>query len=269
MSSEAKALLSFNRVAVRYDTGTVALDDVSLTVRPGEFVSVVGPSGCGKSTLLRLAAGLVAPTRGTVERSSDHVGYVFQDPTLLPWRSVRRNVELAAELRGMSRTERRLRAMETLHRVGLAEFAEHRPGTLSGGMRMRTSLARTLVLRPGLFLFDEPFAAVDEITRTRLGDDLQSLFVADRFAALFVTHSIAEAVFLSTRVVVLSDRPGRVRAEFDISAPYPRPPQLRYSTEFAELTARVNDALATVDPAPAARSGQTAGAREAPPLEVS
>jgi NitT/TauT family transport system ATP-binding protein len=243
--SDASSLqvLSFTGVGVRYPDGTRAVEDVTLTVGPGEFVSVVGPSGCGKSTLLRLAARLLAPTRGTLERGTDHVGFVFQDPTLLPWRSVRRNVELAGELRGMGSAERRTRAREAIERVGLTDFAGHRPGTLSGGMRMRASLARALVLRPDLFLLDEPFSAVDEITRERLGEDLQALFAADRFAALFVTHSVAEAVYLSSRVVVMSDRPGRVVGSFDVPMPFPRPAEVRYGAEFTGLTERVHAAL--------------------------
>jgi NitT/TauT family transport system ATP-binding protein len=236
-------LLSFTDVGMRHPTGTLALDRVSLSLRAGEFISVVGPSGCGKSTLLRLAAGLLTPTDGGVVRRTERVGFVFQDPTLLPWRSVRRNVELIGELGGLSRDERRGRASEAIRRVGLTEFAGQRPGALSGGMRMRVSLARSLTGQPDLFLFDEPFGALDEITRTRLGEDLQALFAADRFAGLFVTHSVGEAVYLSSRVLVLSDRPGRVLAEIDVPAPYPRSPDIRYTTEFAELTAQVSRSL--------------------------
>jgi NitT/TauT family transport system ATP-binding protein len=236
----AAEVLGLTDVGLRYDTGIQAVDRISLRLRAGEFVSVVGPSGCGKSTLLRLAAGLLAPTDGVVDRHTDRVGFVFQDPTLLPWRTVRRNVELIGELEGLSRQDRRTRAVKAIGRVGLAEFAEHRPGALSGGMRMRVSLARTLTVQPDLFLFDEPFGALDEITRTRLGDDLQALFAADRFTALFVTHSLAEAVYLAGRVLVMSDRPGQIVGEVDVPIPYPRPPELRYTTEFAELTARVS-----------------------------
>jgi len=239
VSGEETALLSCEGVGVRYPTGTLALADVTLRLRAGEFVSIVGPSGCGKSTLLRLAAGLLAPTHGTVDRSTERVGYVFQDPTLLPWRSVRRNVELIGELSGVSRRERRARASETLRRVGLAEFADQHPRTLSAGMRMRASLARALTVRPDLFLFDEPFAAVDEITRARLGDDLRALFAVDRFGALFVTHSVTEAVYLSDRVLVMSDRPGRILGEVGVPAPDPRTPEIRYAAEFGQWCGRV------------------------------
>jgi NitT/TauT family transport system ATP-binding protein len=250
--------LEFAGVSLRYAGGTHALDDVSLSLRAGEFVAVVGPSGCGKSTLLRLASGLMTPDSGDVRRGTDRIGFVFQDPTLLPWRSVRRNVELVGELRGLSRDERRARAADALRRVGLADFADHRPSMLSGGMRMRVSLARTLTVRPDLFLFDEPFGAVDEITRAKLGDDLLSLYVADRFSALFVTHSVAEAVYLSNRVLVMSDRPGRFLGEVTVPLPYPRPPESRYTAEFAALTAQVFALLGSGDadarPAVARRS---------------
>ena len=243
MNSELPALLSYVDITVRYSTGTVAIDGLTLSVATGEFLSVVGPSGCGKSTLLRLAGGLLAPTRGRVRRSTERVGFVFQDATLLPWRTVRRNVELVGELSGLGRAERRARAIDALGRVGLGAVAEHHPATLSVGMRMRVSLARTLTTRPDLFLFDEPFAAVDEINRARLGDDLQALFAADRFAALFVTHSVAEAVYLSTRVLVMSDSPGRIVGAVEVPFAYPRSPALRYTAEFTALTAQVQHVL--------------------------
>lgn len=245
--------VTLDGAGVRYANGTVALDGVSLQVAAGEFVAVVGPSGGGKSTLLRLAAGLLAPTGGTVTRAADRLGFVFQDPTLLPWRTVRRNVELAGELRGVSRAERRRQADEALRRVGLTYAADQLPRTLSGGMRMRASLARTLTGQPDLMLFDEPFGSVDEITRERLGEQLQALFVADGFAGLLVTHSVAEAVFLSQRVLVLSDRPGRVLGEVAVPLPYPREPEVRFSPAFTELTARVSTMLRGGDlPAPSA-----------------
>jgi NitT/TauT family transport system ATP-binding protein len=243
MSDKSTALLSFDNVGLLYPNGTLALDAVTLSLAAGQFVGVVGPSGCGKSTLLRLAAGLLPATHGTVDRATDRVGYVFQDPTLLPWRSVRRNVELVGELSGMSAADRRTRATEALRRVGLADVADQRPRALSGGMRMRASLARALTTHPDLFLFDEPFAAVDELTRARLGDDLQGLFLTDRFGALFVTHSVAEAVYLCQRVVVMADRPGRILGEVEVPAPYPRPPEVRYSTEFAHWCASVASVL--------------------------
>lgn len=240
--TDTPALL-ISEARVRYPNGTLALDGVSLSLAPGEFVAVVGPSGCGKSTLLRLAAGLLPTTSGSVARTGQHVGFVFQDPTLLPWRSVRGNVELVGELRGVSRAQRRAQADEALAKVGLSDVAGQRPRTLSGGMRMRVSLARTLANRPDLLLFDEPFSAVDEITRSRLGDELQALFVADGFAGLFVTHSVAEAAYLASRVLVMSDRPGRIVGEVSVPMPYPRPPHTRFSPGFAQLTSRISDLL--------------------------
>ncbi|GIF96139.1 ABC transporter ATP-binding protein [Catellatospora citrea] len=243
MTDDDRPALTMEAVGVRYPGGTVALDGVTLSLAPGEFTAVVGPSGCGKSTLLRLAAGLLAPSAGTVGRATERLGYVFQDPTLLPWRSVRRNVELAGELTGVPARERRDRAEEALRRVGLSHVADALPGTLSGGMRMRVSLARTLTGRPELMLFDEPFGSVDEITRARLGDDLQELFVADGFAGLLVTHSVAEAVYLSQRVLVMADRPGRLVGEVAVPLPYPRLPEVRFSPAFTELTSQVTALL--------------------------
>jgi NitT/TauT family transport system ATP-binding protein len=236
-------VLVFDRVRKRFADGTVALDCVDLRVPPREFVAVVGPSGCGKSTLLRIASGLETATGGTVRVGAARVGHVFQDPTLLPWRTVSGNVELPGELEGLGRAERRRLAREALELVGLEEFAGHLPHALSGGMRMRASLARSLTLRPELFLFDEPFGALDEITRERLNDELQRLFLARRFAALLVTHSVSEAVFLSRRVVVLSSRPGRVVASFEVPFSYPRTAELRYQEPFASIAGAVSACL--------------------------
>jgi NitT/TauT family transport system ATP-binding protein len=228
---------------MRFDTGTVALEDVDLTVRRGEFVTVVGPSGCGKSTLLRIASGLETATAGTASVSTDRIGYVFQDATLLPWRTVQRNVELLAELNGQSSQERQGKAAAAIELVGLTGFESSLPKQLSGGMRMRTSLARSLTLDPELFLFDEPFGALDEITRERLNDELLRLFVEQQFAGLFITHSVSEAVYLSTRVVVMSGRPGHIVKTFDVPFPMPRDPDIRYSAEFGELVGEVSHAL--------------------------
>ena len=235
--------LSFEGVQKRFSTGTLALTGIDLRLERGEFVSVVGPSGCGKSTLLRLASGLSEPTAGRVRVGSGEVGYVFQDPTLLPWRSVARNVELAAELKRLPRAERRRRVAAAVDLVGLGGFERQLPRMLSGGMRMRVSLARSLLLDPDLCLFDEPFGALDELTRERLNDELLQLYTARRFTGLFVTHSVAEAVFLSTRVVLLSVRPGRVVADIPVPFDYPRPRDLRFTAEFADLAARVSRGL--------------------------
>jgi NitT/TauT family transport system ATP-binding protein len=237
------SLLAFRGVGKRFPDGTVALAGVDLSVAPGEFVSILGPSGCGKSTLLRVAAGLLPASDGTVRVATGKLGYVFQDPTLLPWRTVQANVELFAELRRLPRDERRRRATEALALVGLDDFAGHRPLALSGGMRMRVSLARSLTLEPELFLFDEPFGALDEITRERLNDELLGLYLAKRFTALFVTHSVSEAVFLSSRVVVMSARPGRVLDSFPVPFAYPRPAGLRFAEPFARLAGEVSACL--------------------------
>ena len=235
--------LALDGVAKRFPTGTVALHDVSLRLSRGDFVTVVGPSGCGKSTLLRLASGLDQVTAGTLTVAADATSYVFQDATLLEWRSAARNVELVGELRGVPKAQRRERAREALALVGLTGFERQHPRQLSGGMRMRVSIARALVAEPDLALFDEPFGALDEITRLHLQTELQKIFVLKRFAGLFITHSVSEAVYLSTRVLVMSGRPGRIVAEVDVPFDYPRPPELRYAPEFAALTGRVSAAL--------------------------
>jgi NitT/TauT family transport system ATP-binding protein len=242
-AADSTVLLEFVGTEMTFANGTVALRDVDLTVRRGEFVSVVGPSGCGKSTLLRIASGLEQASAGTQVVSTDHVGYVFQDATLLPWRTVAQNVELLAELKGMPRAARAEKAAEVIELVGLSGFEDNLPKQLSGGMKMRASVARSLAMDPELFLFDEPFGALDEITRERLNDELLRLFVERRFAGLFITHSVSEAVYLSTKVVVMSGRPGTVVAAFDVPFPMPRDPDIRFTGEFAELVGRVSHAL--------------------------
>jgi NitT/TauT family transport system ATP-binding protein len=233
----------FDRVGKVFEDGTRALADVSFSVLPGELVGIVGPSGCGKSTLLRIAAGLTGVTSGRVEVVTTNLGYVFQDATLLPWRTVEANVELFGELHGLPKPERRRLAADVINLVGLRGFEKHYPKALSGGMKMRASLARSLTMKPPVFLFDEPFAAIDEITRHHMNIELMRLFALERFAALFITHSISEAVFLSTRVHVMSARPGRIVASFDVPFDYPRPEELRFEPEFAELTGALNHAL--------------------------
>ena len=232
--------LTFEHIGMTFPDGTEAVRDVSFTIRKGEFVTVVGPSGCGKSTLLKIASGLLEPTAGQVIVDRDRLGYVFQDATLLPWRTVKGNVELLAELHDVSDDERARVAEEAIQLVGLDGFQNHYPKSLSGGMKMRASLARTLTLRPPIFLFDEPFGAVDEITREHLNEETQQLFQREGFAGLFITHSISEAVFMSTRVIVMSARPGRIVAEFEVPFDYPRSPALRFDPEFAKLSGEVS-----------------------------
>ena len=237
------ALLDFAKTEMTFPNGTVALQDVDLTVNRGEFVSVVGPSGCGKSTLLRIASGLERASSGNTVVRTEQVGYVFQDATLLPWRTVVSNIELIAELKGVSRADRAKKAAQVIDLVGLGGFEDNLPKQLSGGMKMRTSLARSLMMDPELFLFDEPFGALDEITRERLNDELLKLFTERSFAGLFITHSVSEAVYLSTRVVVMSGRPGTLVATYDVPFPMPRDPDIRFTPEFAELTGQVSRAL--------------------------
>jgi NitT/TauT family transport system ATP-binding protein len=230
-------------VAMEFAGGTRALDGIDLAVDAGEIVGVVGPSGCGKTTLLRIIAGLQRRTAGWLTTRTDGVGYVFQEPTLLPWRTVRGNVEIVAQLHRMPRRERRREAEQAIARVGLEGFAEHRPHQLSGGMRMRAALAQALLPHPKLVLFDEPFGALDELTRDRLCDQLQLLHLAEQFTAVFVTHSVAEAVFVSHRVLVMSPRPGRIRAEVPVPLGLPRTPEIRYTAAFADVAGEVAGAL--------------------------
>jgi NitT/TauT family transport system ATP-binding protein len=236
-------------VTRRYANGTEALGPLDLKIREGVFVSLLGPSGCGKSTLLRIVAGLDAPSTGTVTvdaraQSSRGIGFVFQEPTLMPWASVRDNVRLPLRLTGDASPASLARVDDLLVRVGLAEFADAYPRELSGGMKMRASLARALVTDPDILLLDEPFAALDEITRFRLNNDLLALWRDLRKTVVFVTHSVFESVFLSQRVVVLTARPGRIFAERAIDAPEPRDESFRTSAPYAGFCREVSALLA-------------------------
>jgi NitT/TauT family transport system ATP-binding protein len=236
--------LVLDDVTKQFATGTVALEDVSLSVSAGEFVSVVGPSGCGKSTLLRLASGLDDVSGGSIEVNAHSTSYVFQEATLLEWRSALRNVELVGELRGVGKADRRRAAQEALDLVGLTGFEKQHPRQLSGGMRMRVSIARALASRPEVIFFDEPFGALDEITRLKMQEDLQQIVADGRYVSLFITHSVSEAVYLANRVLVMSARPGRIVGEVRVDAPHPRPSDFRFTSEFSELTEQVSDLLA-------------------------
>ena len=228
----------------RYPNGTQALLPVDLQVARGEFVTVLGPSGCGKSTLLHLVAGLLSPSQGQVKVDVDErVGFVFQEPTLMPWARVHTNVRLPLDLAGMPRSQSDLRVQSALRSVGLEGFAHHRPHELSGGMRMRVSLARSLATDATLLLMDEPFGAVDEITRSRLDSDLLNLWSSRQLSVIFVTHSITEAVFLSQRVIVMAARPGRVVADVRIDTPYPRDPAFRMTSQFNDWARALQDCL--------------------------
>jgi NitT/TauT family transport system ATP-binding protein len=244
--------VSLRGVTKVYDNGVAALGPLDLEVPTGEFVSLLGPSGCGKSTALRLIAGLNAPTSGTVRvshragraRAGQTIGFVFQEPTLMPWANVSENVRLPLKLAHVPVAEANARIGEALAQVGLAEFAGAYPRELSGGMKMRVSLARALVTDPDILLMDEPFAALDEITRFRLNNDLLSLWRNLRKTVVFVTHSVFESVYLSQRVIVMSSRPGRISAEFRIDAPEPRGEDFRTSADYAGYCRTVSNALA-------------------------
>ncbi|MCC5860490.1 MAG: ABC transporter ATP-binding protein [Gammaproteobacteria bacterium] len=231
-------MLALHEVSHHYPGGVVALEQVSLALHPGEFVAVVGPSGCGKSTLLSLLAGLTAPVAGRVSsvvRSPGELGMVFQDPTLMPWASVAENIALPLRLMRRPAGEVTARVVEAVRQVGLAGFEASLPAELSGGMRMRVAIARALVTRPRLLLMDEPFAALDELTRERMNEQLLALWRELGITCLFVTHSLYEAVFLATRVLVMAPRPGRVIAEVAVPAGYPRGDAWRSDAAFAAL----------------------------------
>jgi NitT/TauT family transport system ATP-binding protein len=240
-------VVTLRGVGKTFGSGVVALDHLDLDVRDGEFLSLLGPSGCGKSTALRIVAGLTDPSRGAVTWSGSpqrrKIGFVFQEPTLMPWATVFGNVRLPLKLAGVDRDEAAPRIMETLTRVGLREFADAYPRQLSGGMRMRVSIARALVTAPRVLLMDEPFAALDEITRFKLNDDLIALWRELRMTVVFVTHSVFESVYLSQRVVVMSARPGRVFAELTIDA-LARDAGFRTSAEYAGYCRVASEALA-------------------------
>lgn len=257
MSDAPDALVSLQRVDKRFANGVQALQSVSLDVRPGEFVALVGPSGCGKSTVLRLAAGLDQASAGTVRAPSlaaqpaRDTAFVFQEPTLMPWASVFDNVWLPLRLAGVSRRDAGAQVLPLLQRMGLESFADAFPGELSGGMKMRASIARALATQPRLLLMDEPFAALDEITRQRLNVDLLDAWQARPMAVLFVTHSVLEAVFLSQRVLVMGARPGRIVAEFGIRRPAHREAAFRDSDDYVAQCRAVSHALEAAHAAPA------------------
>ena len=250
MTQLSPALVSLREITKIFSNGVTALAGFDLDVFPGEFVSLLGPSGCGKSTVLRLIAGLAQPTDGSVtwpgSTDDDHrgeIGFVFQDPTLMPWANVADNVWLPLRLRGVSKRDARDRIAESLALVGLSDFAKAYPRELSGGMRMRVSIARALSLRPRLLLMDEPFAALDEIARFRLNDDLLRLQGDLRCTIVFVTHSVYESAYLSSRIAVMSPRPGRIVAEVMGETPGSRAKDFRTSTRYTALCAEISRIL--------------------------
>ncbi len=246
-------MLHIDGVAHQYEGpgGTVpALSRLSFTVRDGEFVSIVGPSGCGKSTLLRIIAGLLHPSEGSVtlngkliDSPQREIGLVFQQPTLMPWRTVLDNVALPLELEGVSQEIRVQAAQEVITRVGLAGFEQHFPAQLSGGMAQRVGIGRALIYDPDVLLLDEPFGALDALTREQMALELMTLWTAERKTAIMVTHSISEAVFLSERVLVMSKRPGAILADIPITLPRPRNLDMLYAPDFGSISQQIHRAL--------------------------
>jgi NitT/TauT family transport system ATP-binding protein len=229
-------IAELHRVERSFANGVQALGPLDLDVEKSEFLSLLGPSGCGKSTCLRIIAELLTPSAGTLQwpGGKPRIGFVFQDPTLMPWAIVRDNVRLPLDLGGVARAEGDARAEAALARVGLGEFSGAYPRALSGGMRMRVSIARALAAKPQLLLMDEPFAALDEISREALNEDLLRLWREDRLTIVFVTHSVYESTFLSTRIVTMTPRPGRIAHEFQLASPVERTSQWRLTSEFAD-----------------------------------
>ena len=244
-----RPVVSCRGVAKIFSNGTLALQNVDLDIKHHQFVSLLGPSGCGKSTLLRLIAGLGEPSAGEIDWPADREGdahalsFVFQEPTLMPWATAIKNVMLPLKIARMSADEARGRAADALRLVGLSAFENSYPRELSGGMKMRVSIARALVTRPQVLLMDEPFAALDEITRFKLNNDLLQLWQASNFTVVFVTHSVFESVFLSERIVVMAARPGRIIEDIEVAAPYPRDNEYRTSPLYNEHCRSASAAL--------------------------
>ena len=248
-----RPIVRLEQVSKTFSNGTIALKDMSLSIRAGEFISLLGPSGCGKSTALRMLAGLGEPSSGSIvwpdgshvpgDKKGGDIGFVFQEPTLMPWATVFKNVWLPLRLKGVSQAEARPRIMEALEMVGLDKFADAYPRELSGGMKMRVSIARALVTRPRILLMDEPFAALDEITRQKLNDDLLRLWEQFGWTIVFVTHSVFESVYLSSRIVVMAARPGRVIDEIAVDSPHPRGIGFRTSQAYGDYCRRASESL--------------------------
>ncbi|MBE9098692.1 ABC transporter ATP-binding protein [Vacuolonema iberomarrocanum] len=252
--TSANVAFTLSNVSKTYSNGTIALQDLNLTVKDGEFVSLLGPSGCGKSTVLRLVAGLGQMSTGQLEWGDafrHKLAFVFQEAALMPWATVEDNVRLPLKLAGMSKPLVKQAIAEALALVDLQGFEKSYPRELSGGMKMRVSIARSLVTHPDMLLMDEPFGALDEMTRSRLNSDLLNLWQQKLWTVVFVTHNIYEAVYLSNRVVVMAARPGRVVADIPIDAPYPREDNFRTSPLFTSYCRQLSDALAEATQSPA------------------
>ena len=254
MSQAASTLLALQNVDKCYDNGTLALQGVTLAIGEREFVSFLGPSGCGKSTALKMIAGLLEVTSGRIQwndnsgsaNTADHakdISFVFQEPTLMPWAKVFDNVWLPLKLKGVSRERAQPQIDAVLAKVGLSQFAHVYPRELSGGMKMRVSIARAMVTEPRLLLMDEPFAALDEMTRFKLNNDTLALWTAQQFTTIFVTHSVYESVYLSNRIIIMAARPGRVIADLRIDEPYPRSDVFRATEQYAQWCVQVSQAL--------------------------
>ena len=251
------SLVAIRGISKQFANGTLAVREVNLDLHQGEFISLLGPSGCGKSTLLRMIAGLSQPSAGTIEWLNERLkpghdtpgnpgrdlGFVFQDPTLMPWSQAIGNVAMPLILKGVGKAEAHARSAEMLELVGLKGFEKSYPRELSGGMKMRVSIARAMVTKPSLLLMDEPFAALDEMTRFKLNNDTLALRQDQGFTTVFVTHSVFESVYLSNRVIVLAARPGRVIADIAIDEPYPRSDAFRSTTRYAQWCVQVSQAL--------------------------
>src|SRR4051812_1123867 len=250
----ASPIVEFREVTKRFGDGPLVLDRISLAAQPGEFISLIGPSGCGKSTLLRLIAGLNPVTSGTLaianltpDAAAAELAFVFQEPTLLPWLTVAGNVELAPRLRGIAPAARTAARQRVLDLVRLGDRAEAYPRQLSGGQKMRVSLARALALEPKILLLDEPFGALDEMTREHLNEELLDIHAQAKWTAFFVTHSVAEAVFLSNRIIVMAANPGRIHTEIQVNLPAARTAETRLSRAYHDLVADVSRLLRSVE----------------------
>ena len=248
-----RKIVHLDHVSKVYPNGKTAVQNVTLDIAEGEFMSFVGPSGCGKSTIFKMISGLIDHTHGNLEilgttpalaqKESTDVSFVFQDATLLPWRSVLENVILPLEFRDYSRKEKIEKAQKALEMVGLEDYAKSLPRELSGGMRMRVSIARSLVAKPKLLLMDEPFGALDEITRQNLQSELLKIWEREKMTVLFITHNVFEAVYLSTKIAVMTPSPGKLESVIDVPLAYPREPEFRTTHEFSDLVAKVSNDL--------------------------